>query len=70
MPWGASAGYYEEVRGSCDIPEGSRSLDGSLMGVGPGLCGILDVRFVAWVYQGVRSGCIKDLSGLALIDVS
>jgi len=33
-------GYYEEVGEGQIIPPGSRSQPGTLIGVGPGLCGL------------------------------
>jgi hypothetical protein len=39
--------YYEEV---VIIPEGSLSEPGALMGVGPGLCRMLDVDFREFIF--------------------
>ena len=46
MRQAASEGYYEEVRESQIITEGSRSASATLMGVGPGLCGLPRTRLL------------------------
>ena len=40
------------------IPEGSESESGTPIGVGPRLSRILDVNFVAWVYQMVLADAL------------
>ena len=41
------------------IPEGSQSESGTSIGVGPRLSRILDVKFVAWVYQRVLRDALR-----------
>jgi hypothetical protein len=49
----AAPGYYEEAREVVIIPEGHRSQAGSLIGVGPGLCRLVDMKFAELHYETV-----------------